>query len=181
MTERWTISEEEYDQRVGEAREAGERAYELKSRRPCWGLFSYGDAPGGMAGSGVGIFQWFETKTAMLEYVGHHLTFSSAGPSDVDPGRVADEARTLVETVGPESNPEVLEATRLELNKILRDFSQVEWWGSFEDLLQGNHPYAKEVRVWFRDRSDKEEKAADRPIGESEVADFQAAIEEYGL
>jgi hypothetical protein len=177
MAEEWTISEEEWDRRQQDAHSATEKAMDVTPERSSWGLFSYTDAP--MAGY-TGVFCWFKAQADLLDYVKRHLTFVAPGRSDIDPGRVVRDTQNLIDAMGSEPVLDVFEAQRLELNKILRTFSQVEWWGTFGDLLQGNHPYAKQVREWFRDDDDEDAVAA-RPIDDDEIDDFRDAIEQYGF
>jgi hypothetical protein len=175
--EDWTISEDEWDERREKTQDIG---IAMLNREPCrsdWGLFAYGDAPPAIGG-GFGLFQWFSTQVEMLDYVKRHLTFMNPGLSSIDPGRVAHEVQELVKSLGQNPSAEVLETARLPLNHILQTFSQVEWWGAFEDLLQGDHSYATKVRAWFRDG---DEESTGRPIQEDELAAFIDAIGQYGF
>jgi hypothetical protein len=180
MVENWTMSTGEYRRRVKEAANAGIHAVNAKPQPDDWGLFAYSDAPPA-AGGGAGLFHWFDTKAQLLDFVKRHLTFASPGHSDIDPGRVAFEAERLIDAMGADPTPGLMEAARLDLNKTLRTFTQIEWWGSYEALLRGHHPYARVVRAWFRNAADQPGDAARRPIGEDEAAAFIASLQAYGF
>jgi hypothetical protein len=155
----------------------------MLTRETCrsdWGLFAYGDAPPAIGG-GFGAFQWFSTQVEMLDFVKRHLTFLNPGLSGIDPGRVAREVQELVDSLGQSPSAEVLETARLRLNHILKTFSQTEWWGTLEELLQGGHSYATKVRARFRDRDQPVNESTGRPIQGNELAAFMDFIEQYGL
>ena len=180
LVENWTMSTDEYRRRVKEAANVGMPAVNANPQPDDWGLFACSDAPPA-AGGGAGLFHWFETKAQLLDFVKHHLTFASPGHYEIDPGRVAFETEQLIDALGSDPGVERIETTRLELNRVLGTFTQIEWWGSYEALRRGQHPYAREVRAWFRNAEDENSEAARRPIGEDEAADFVSSLREYGF
>lgn len=179
MMEPWTVSEEEYERRTEQAREVGWAAAAKSPGEKSWGFFSYGDAPGAIGG-GVGQFQWYESREEMLEYVRRHLTFLMPGQSSIDPGRVAREVEeTMANFSGKDED---LENLRLKLNKSLRTFSIISWWGTFPTLLQSDESFPASVRSWCREEmSNYEEEGTSEPIADEELDDFLTALHEYGM
>ncbi len=66
------------------------------------------------------------------------------------------------------------------LNEALRNFSQIKWIGTFDDLLGGSHEYARLVPTEFRD-SDEESTELSGPIDESELTNFKEFIALWGF
>jgi hypothetical protein len=180
MVENGTMSTDEYRRRVKEAATVGMPAVNASPRVGDWGLFAYSDALP-TVGGGAGLFHWFETKAQLLDFVKRHLTFASPGHADIDPGRVAFEAEELVNAMGADPDAEQMEMTRLVLNRALRTFTQIEWWGSLDDLLDGDHPYAKRVRAWFRHAEDETDCHPEQPIAIAELLDFLGSLQNYGF
>jgi hypothetical protein len=141
-----------------------------------WGFFSYGDAPPAIGG-GVGMFTWFPDRNSMLEFIEHTLPYNPPGQSDLDPNEIAENTAAVVEklrlgTIGD------LDGLK-ELNEVLVTCSQLDWMGTVDDLLSGNHPYAVHVRQAFR--GDEEEEAEGGPIEEDEKEEFFEFLETWGI
>ncbi len=63
------------------------------------------------------------------------------------------------------------------LNEVGKSFMSVDWWGEFDDLLQGNSELACEIRSSFRsDDGDSE-----APITNEEMDEFVEYIHTYGV
>jgi hypothetical protein len=65
------------------------------------------------------------------------------------------------------------------LNKVLKTCSQLNWIGTVTNLLEGDHPYAVEVRSAFR--SDDDEEADGGPIDEDEREEFFEFLASWGI
>jgi hypothetical protein len=173
------MTEEEWDRLSQEAETVAYAASCLHPENGSWGIESYGDAPAGIGG-GMGGFLWFESREELLDFVGRLLTFSSPGPCSVDHGRVAREAADIVNQVrsGALSMDEGMD----HLNKALRRFSQLRWWGQLQDLLDGERHFEKEIRAWARSglAGDDTEKDTS-PIEPSELDHFVISLREYGI
>ena len=141
-----------------------------------WGFFSYGDAPPAIGG-GVGMFTWFPDRNSMLEFIEHTLPYNPPGQSDLDPDEIAENTAAVAEKLrlGTLGDLDGLK----ELNEVLVTCSQLDWMGTVDDLLSGNHPYAVHVRQAFRD--DEDEEAEGGPIKEDEKEEFFEFLETWGI
>jgi hypothetical protein len=141
-----------------------------------WGFFSYGDAPPAIGG-GIGMFTWFPDRKSMLDFIANTLPYFPPGQSDLNPDEIAGNTATVVEKLrlGTISDLDGIK----ELNGVLVTCSQLEWIGTVNDLLTGNHPYAVHVREAFRE--DDEEEAEEAPIGKDEKEDFFEFLESWGI
>lgn len=152
-----------------------------------WGLFSYGDAPGGLGG-GVGGFLWFPTRIEMLEFIASTLPYCPPGPISRDCEAVASETAAIIEQMkcGNVTDPVGI----AELNKTLKHFSQITWTGTFRELLTEPHPYAVLVRTAFRSESHGQaesddpveagEQASGAPIPPAEEPAFREFLGTWG-
>lgn len=142
-----------------------------------WGLFSYGDAPAGIGG-GVGCFIWLATKQEMLQFAAKVLPYSPPGPLGSDVCAVANEVNLIIDQLLDDQLD--LEVGRETLNRTLRNFSQIEWWGTFADLCEGSHPYAKNVIQYFRASFDDAGPGASPSIRTHELERFKEFLEDFG-
>lgn len=173
--------EDDVDDDGLEARvEAAEASWQdVQQGRPdghTWGFFSYGDAPGAIGG-GIGAFAWFPDRDSMLRFISATLPYSPPGQAALDPDEIAANTEAIVTQLlaGAISDSEGI----ARLNSVLRTCSQIQWMGTVDDLLQGDHPYALEVRQAFRD--DDENEPSSGPVGDSEREDFFEFLEEWGF
>jgi hypothetical protein len=141
-----------------------------------WGFFSYGDAPPAIGG-GNGMFTWFPDRNTMLDFIANTLPYFPPGQSDLDPDEIAGNTATVVEKLrlGTISDLDGIK----KLNEVLVTCSQLNWMGTVEDLLSGNHRYAIQVREAFRE--DDEEESEGVPISEDEKEDFYEFLEAWGI
>jgi hypothetical protein len=143
----------------------------------CWGFYSYGDAPAAIGG-GVGSFAWFQTRRELLSFVRDVLPYSPPGSSDTDLGNVEKHVQEIVEHAIEEKidDKKAIEA----LNATLRTYSQIEWLGTFEDLICGTDPFAEKIRGEFRES--EEESATDcKAISDNEIEELRQFLREYGI
>lgn len=142
-----------------------------------WGMFTYGDAPGGIGG-GVGGFIWFTSKDEMLRFVADVLPCSPPGPAESDELAVAREVKLNIEQLlaGQLS----WEVGRELLNRTLQHYSQIEWWGTFDALCTGDHPYAQKVIQYFRESLDNCKTDIQTPIKVDEIESFKEFLQDFG-
>jgi hypothetical protein len=178
MTEEKTLTDEEDQALTEKAHQAVSSAIDKVLNPEVWGVEYYGDAPGGMGG-GIPAFFWCDSREEMLDFVATHLTFVWAGPTSVDAGRVSRSAAAVVAKINDDSSS--LSNGMLELNKVLKDFSQIRWWGQFQDLLTGDSAFEKKVRAWYREADVDDEGADSLPISADEIDQFIKALEEWGI
>jgi hypothetical protein len=169
--------EDDLDERIERAEASWQEVSSGAPPDDCqWGFFSYGDAPPAIGG-GIGMFTWFPDRNSMLEFIEHTLPYNPPGQSDLDPDEIAENTAAVVEKLrlGKISDLDGIK----ELNEVLVTCSQLEWIGTVNDLLTGNHPYAVHVREAFRE--DDGEEAEDKHISEDEKEDFFEFLESWGI
>lgn len=111
------MSDEELEKRSEVAKDVAQAASEHPPDSGTWGIYTYGDGPGGIGG-GVGSFLWFESDTALFEFVSTHLAHFAPVPitSRVEP--ILAEVHTIIE--GLKHHELEQEPARLTLNTALR-------------------------------------------------------------
>ena len=65
---------------------------------------------------------------------------------------------------------------RLQINELLRMFSQIEWWGQAAELLTGDGDFARELRDFSRI-----EPVDASPIAAAEAQEFFYTLQVCGL
>ena len=143
-----------------------------------WGFFAYGDGPPA-AGGGFVISAWFPERTEMLEFIAQVLPYSPPGRSDLDWGEVALKTANIIEKMI--SNQMDDETGITQLNDTLVTFSQLEWMGTFSDLLAGNHSYANYVREEFWSTYTDGENVSAKEIDNSRLGDFKEFLASWGI
>lgn len=178
--EEWTMSEEDWERLHEEAADVGLEAHEATPQPNWWGIEYYGDAPAAIGG-GFGAFLWFPTKEALFDFVGRLLTFANPGPSEVDHGRVAREVAASTDRI--RAGQVSMDDGMVALNVILTRFSQIRWWGQFQELLTGTREFELDVRAWARSSwsEDGEESTDTSPITPDELEPFIEALLMYGV
>jgi hypothetical protein len=138
----------------------------------------------------VGTFTWFKSADALLD------TFVEAEPAVYSGGSepTLDKLTEGLEAIRRRvKRPVVLtEKLRQEINAVLGDSADLEWWGKFEDLLTGSGEFESDLRGWFRESQgdavdededeDEVEEGGDpaRPIESFEVEEFIDYLKDYG-
>lgn len=174
------MSKDKYEKRFEEAEQASRDANERIPNSSTWGIFTLG-VPAAI-GSSVGVFLWFETRNDLLAFVAEDLCFAPHGLAGSDPFEITDKVREVIVRVRTDEMDG--EEGRIEVNEILRNFSQIEWWGIFADLRSAQHPYAAIVVNEFREQQTGEPSAADGDvveIGDDELEEFREFISNWGL
>ena len=172
-----------------EARAVFESAFDRKPRKSDWGFYSYGDGPAA-AGGGVGGFWWFAARREMIDAVAKHHVYFSSGPVTKEPAVVAREVAVAIKAMG--SSASGREAARNRVNRALKGFAQITWWGTFASLLDGQGAFEKGLRASFRGEAEEDDergedhargkaRPADRPIAAREMAAFREYLRTHGL
>ena len=142
-----------------------------------WGLFACGDAPAA-CGGGAGAFQWFRELSAVLSFI---TDLSPAGFATFDEEaewlELRDQLRQIATGFEADST-----ATISAFNDNLKSMLQIEWIGSFDDLLSGHGSFPRQIRARFRDDWDDElPPESTDVISASERESFLAFLSEYGI
>jgi hypothetical protein len=167
----------EYADRAEAARTAAEAAIARTPRATSFGYFAYGDACGAIGG-GVGLFQWFPSRTALLEHLAQHLTFENPGQHGTDPFAVQAAVQKAIASFAKTDAP--LKNLIRKLNPLLKTYSQLTWIGTLGELKEGLGKYEKGVRRTFREDNDAPRNQS-RPIERSEAAAFIDFLSQYGI
>jgi len=159
-----------------ELQKAFNKANTLKPGPATWGFYHYDDAAPAQMGS-IGAFLWFPSRPAMLSFLTKYLPYVN-GPRDGDPAAVSESVAGIVKQVQEREIDDKAAVRRL--NRKLKDYSQIEWLGQFDDLLQGKSgKFAAMLRKWYRDNH-TDQKSSSAPIPKAEVKEFMQAIRMYG-
>ena len=170
------LSEQEWETIETNAQAEWENVMETTPDDKSQGFYSYGDAPAGIGG-GMGCFAWFEDREAMLNFIEDVLPFNPPGPCTKD--HLATQKAVKEATQVHRKGESTLEELRQNLNKVLRSYSQIEWFGSFLELKAGKAEFATSLIQRFRD--DDEESAEVSPIGPDEQQEFIDFLGECGI
>jgi hypothetical protein len=170
-----SLSGKEIESRAELARELGQVAHERRPDAGSWAIWAYGDAPAAIGG-GEPAFLWFASQTELLDYIATYLPFDPPGPYGTPMEPVLATVGGVVQRL---KNGELKrEPARLELNKALKRFSQIEWWGTRSDLFSEDSKFPRTVRAAFRGEYE-ETSSADGPITAKEEEDFLDFLETY--
>ena len=137
-----------------------------------WGFFGQDD---GM--SGAGGFVWFSTREDLLDALVEAepaIYYEPASP-EFQKARVALE-RLRTKILAEKGLSPV---ARQKVNVILKGAGIVQWWGTVDELFEGNGKFARGLREMFRPDED-DSKSDSRPIPPSERKEFIRAFSEYG-
>ena len=140
------------------------------------GVFSYGDGPPA-AGGGVGMFLWFKDWQEMYQFLADYFVPFASGPSYSEHEIVYNEIWKIFNELA-EGKIQRDQAFGL-INAAGKNYSQVEWWGTFEELFEGQGEFEKKVRQHCLRDSDG--KSFIGKIASTEKKRFMEAIAEYGF
>ena len=148
-----------------------------KYRKGRIGFFSYGDASPAIGG-GIGVFLWFNSHDELYKFLADYFVALSPGPCSADHEAVFVSVGGIVQELaaGKLGKNEAIQ----KINEAAKNFSQIEWWGTFEDLCHGKGEFQEKVRGHFLDRDDKAAKKDDAVPKEREK-EFVRFLVEYGF
>ena len=144
-----------------------------------WGLFFWGDAPGGIGG-GVGCFQWFDSREELLAFVSDYSPALYCSFEEEDEWI---EFRVRLRAIAKSFSDDSVRGLE-EFNTVLKGLLQIDWIDSFDELCKGEESFCRKVRAWFRDADDideAEELSSQEAIDLEEVQDFIESLEQYGF
>jgi hypothetical protein len=144
--------------------------------------------------AGEGGFLWFASESELCRVIYRHLpTITDLETSTVPEVLEKAEAdlEDVVDLVASAAAQRVSDlfndylAGAIPLNEMLDRVNlilppsyRIEWWGRFDDLLNGESAVPRRVRTWFRERTALGGGA--RPISRYERDQFIAMLQEFG-
>ena len=132
--------------------------------------FKYGYFSGGSSViDSTRVFLWFRSPKELLD----HICECDPIVHDLD----ADEANYFESKVrNIVGEPIKLDNDSLQkINEAAKDFLFIEWWGTFDELTEGDSELAKGIRALMRDDG------SDMPVTESEMDEFVELVHNYGF
>lgn len=146
-----------------------------------WGLYVEDDLPAPW-NSGTAVFLWFTTPDAVAEefatgetaeYLRDHLDSDKMAALHGD-------VRALAGCAVP---GDVRDRRLATVNSHLRDFQQIRWFGTFQELCSFEGGFPEQVRGDFRFRiaADDSSPLDGRPIESHEIPEFVNVLAEYGI
>ena len=174
------------------------RAAGYPAQSSSWGFFSYLDIAPGLCGAGVGGFTWLDSAEDLFDFLVRVAPASTRMQPDKKQA-AASAIQAAIDSQGP-IDAFALDAVREAANGQLANHLQINWIGSYQDLLHGNDRYALFVRARFHEARDEdgEEDAPDtesverdspldvlrakgQPISAEQEEDFGDFLAEFGL
>ena len=141
------------------------------------GFFSRGDAIGAVGG-GMGAFLWFPSFSELYQFLANYFVVLSPGRCDIDHEKVFNDVARIVKELG---EGKVNKETAIQkINKAAQHFSQIEWIGELDDLIQGDGEFPKKVREYFFE-SREDAGSVKEKIGKEHQKAFLEFLSEYGL
>lgn len=135
------------------------------------GVFSYSDGPPA-AGGGIGTFLWFHDWQELYQFLANYLIAMAPGPISEDHHSAFEKTWDLFKKL---SEGKIRREHAIQqINQVARNYSQIEWWGTFEELCEGQGEFEKKVRRHCLRR-------ADGKMGSAEKNKLMEAIAEYGF
>jgi hypothetical protein len=154
--------------------QSNERLNESAQRDPrvCgWGLFAWGDAPPA-CGGGCGCFQWFASRSELLEFI---TDWSAAGFMTFDEESEWLQQRDCLRAIAAGMNDDP--AGQLQgFNEELRGLLQIDWIGTYGELLAGEHPFSRRILKAFSEEQDR----PFEPVAIQSEEAFLAFLRNYG-
>ncbi len=143
-----------------------------------WGLYQYNDLAPAMCAGGTGSFLWFKTRERMLEFVSRYQPYLVGGADERE--EMDELARSVAGIVAKLRNEKIGDKAGLKkINEVLKGWSQIEWWGTLQDLMDGKGPFPRKIRKFYRGQIGEPENS--KPIPASERKAFAYRIKEYGI
>jgi hypothetical protein len=141
------------------------------------GFFSRGDAIGAIGG-GMGAFLWFPSFSELYQFLANYFVVLSPGQCDLDHEKVFNEVARIVKEL---AEGKINKETAIQkINKAAQHFSQIEWIGELDDLIQGDGEFPKKVREYFFE-SREDEGSVKEKIGKDHQEAFLEFLGEYGI
>lgn len=174
-----------------EALDLWAEANEFIPESPDWGFFSIDQNP-----VGIGGFTWFPTKAAMLQFFWEIIPPAMANDSATAVRRMSKVCREHVSRheMGESTTAQLVE----DLNNGLKGATEIQWVGTFGDMVSGPIPFCQVLRAKFHanrsespvdedhdtidvDSSPKLLKRYGTPVDDADLEDFREFLGEWGL
>jgi hypothetical protein len=152
------------------AQDIAEQAHDADPRERNYGLFSLSDRHPALGG-GTGGFLWFESQSALLDFLANQYVNFNCPPAEELTAAVHKAVKAAVEEMGSSD----VKGMSSELNRLLKGIVQMTWAGTFDELLSGAGNFDRKLRSRFRDEESQE------PISPDEVEDFLEFLSTYGI
>ena len=174
------------------------RATSYPAKPASWGFFSYLDIAPGLCGAGMGGFTWLDSAEELFDFLVRVVPASTR--MQPEKKQAATSAiQVAIDSQGP-IDAFALDTIRETANEQLANHLQINWIGSYQDLLHGDDRYALFVRARFHEVRDEygEEEAAEaesverdsaldllkakgQPISSEQEQEFGDFLAEFGL
>jgi hypothetical protein len=142
-------------------------SWEIADRDPRaneFGFFHYGDRAASQGG-GTAVFMWFPTENERQEFLASRLlAMHSSCESE---GEYESMRALLAQALSEPLSDQV----PISYNAAMKGVAQVEWVGTFGDLLESGSIFAQKMRGDFRGEQGLTNERS-MPITEEEIEDF---------
>ena len=108
----------------------------------------------------------------MYQFMANYFVASGPGPSEADHEPIYDKAWEIFNELAEGKIQRDQAFGRI--NTAAKSYSQIEWWGTFEELCEGQGQFEKRVRQDCLH-------SADGKMGSAEKKKLMEAIAEYGF
>ena len=119
-------------------------------------------------------FSWFSDLNEMVK----HLIEVEPAVYDWSDEDAAPVRAQLAELLDGLKAGQLTNELRSRVNGITKGFLKLDWWGTFEELTDGETEFAANLRSDFRDF---EENGAEGALTAAELDGFVAFLKEYGI
>ena len=120
-------------------------------------------------------FCWFETIEELLEFLKTRHADIYIDPDDTENVEMKLELDSILTEMGNRLNTAFLDLVNSELDT----YSEIHWWGNFEDLVGQNSDFCNDLRETFR-ISMGGAVGQDEPVAEQEMEAFLEFISHPG-
>lgn len=133
-----------------------------------WGICVGGDAPAQIGGQMM-VFNWLESRGALLNAVEEHLVYAFLPPEGYD---LAAAQRRVSEDVAAFAIHHDSVRLAADLRAALRTHIRIDWVGALSQLMTDDTEFARSVRADFLDLEDTAKAGAIPTAKEPEFRDF---------
>ena len=147
--------------------------FERDPRENKFGFFQYGDRAASQGG-GVGAFMWFPTEDERQEFLTSCLSIIHSGCN----GESEFESQQVL--LNDALSDSMEDQVPVSYNVAMKGISQVEWIGTFDNLLLSGSSFAQKMRSRFRDECRVETGTAST-ISAEEIERFMEFLQMAGI
>jgi len=145
-------------------------AAEKDPRTHPWGCYGYDDFVLVAASS----FQWFSSFEEMRDAILLGLPKWHFDDEE-ELRKVSETVAAIHDDVKDQEQPSVELLSRI--NSVIKGTTQLGWWGTFDDLRQGDKEFERDKRGEFRETL---EQSGSTPVADDEVDGFVEFVSSYG-